>query len=129
MAPSKSLVKPQIVTPCSSPSAMAAKAAKKPPQSPQKSPVKGITAETQTAGIEGEHTPSGKDILEAIKASSEVLTNKMDALAVDVCSIKRDFDKIQKKTAEIEIHVSKVEDKIKKDNKEWQRKANQRIAG
>ena len=55
--------------------------------------------------VKVEYAPSGKDIMEVIKASCEVLTNKINALAVDVCSIKRDFDKIQKKTAEIENRV------------------------
>ena len=106
MAPPKPRVKSQQVTPSSSPTAMTAKTVKvtgtvmKPVQSPQKSPIKGVTAETQTGrGGEGECGPSGKDILEAIKASSEVLLNKIDALAIDVCSIKHEFEKIKKKTA------------------------------
>ena len=81
MAQCKPCVKPQIVTPCSSPSTMATKSVKttgKSLKSPQKSPL----AETQTGReVEGEYAPSGKDILEAIKTSSEVLTNKIDALA------------------------------------------------
>ena len=127
MAPTKPKIKSQSVTPCSSPTAMAAKTVKvtgtnakssQSLQSPQKSPKKGVTAEIQT-GRDEECTPSGKDILEAIRASSEILSSKIDSLAVDVCSIKHEFDKIQKKTAEIEMRVFKVEEELKKDNKGW----------
>ena len=137
MAPSKTRAKPHVpvLTPCSSPQVMAAKTVKvtgatgkslqptqssQHVQSPKSSPSKGIPAETQT-GREGELecAPSGREILEAIKASSEVLLNKIDALAVDVCSIKREFDKIQKKTAEIETRISKVEEELKKENGGW----------
>lgn len=45
MAPNRPRVKPQIVTPCSSPTAMAAKTAKTAGKSPQK----GTAAETQTS--------------------------------------------------------------------------------
>lgn len=98
----------------------AGKSTKKSPQiSPQKSPQKGTSAENQAVTEEEvEQIPSGKDIMEAIM-SSEILTSKIDALAVDVNLMRHEFDKIHQRTSEIEIRVSKVEDKLKADNREW----------
>lgn len=57
--------------------------------------------------------------MEAIKASSETLTDKIDALAVDVCLMRHEFDKTQQRIVEMEKGVSKVEEKLKTDNREW----------
>lgn len=118
MAPGKPRsAKAQTVTPCSSPTSKAAKTAGK---LVAKSPQAGISAETQTTvDKEVELAPSGKDIMAAIKACSETLTAKIDALAVDINIMRHEFNKVKQKISEMEVQVSKVEDKVKTDDREW----------
>lgn len=56
--------------------------------------------------------PSGKDIVAAIKACSDTLTIKNDALAIDINIMRCEFDKVKQKISEIEVLVSEVEDNL-----------------
>lgn len=46
--------------------------------------------------------------MEAIKISSEALTTKIDAVAVDVSIMRHEFDKLQHKISVTEARVTKV---------------------
>lgn len=116
MAPNKPRAKAQTVTPSSSPISMGTKTTGK---SGIQIPLSWDTGRNSDCNRELEQFPSGKDIMEVIKVSSKALTTKIDALAADVSIMRHKFVKIQQSISEMEVCISKVEDKLKTDNREW----------